>query len=815
MDRRYNAQCLNKEDRSMKSTRISNLPSAFLFAVFLLLVAGQTLIGFAAEPGLPGVLREYSAEILQDEELVESYKGQTHRYLRSRRDEANRADLGKWRSIKGREDWEEIREQHLQRLRDSLGGFSKFPPKINAKINAKTTGTITGDGYVIENLVYESRRGFWVTANLYRPTEATGKMPGILINHSHHRPKVQDELQDMGMTWARSGCVVLVIDQVGHGERADHPFQSEADYAKKDSGYKWWRQDYYHRYDTNAQLHLIGQSLMGWMAWDLMRGVDLLVEMPEVDSEKIILLGAVAGGGDPAGVTAALDRRIAAAVPFNFGGPQPETRFPLPDDAELHFNYMGGAYWEGTRNLKRTGVDGFFHWVIVGSIPPRKLIYGHEFAWDKDRDPVWKRLNSIYKFYGEEDNIDYTLGRGSVRGRPPEATHCTNIGRHHRQRIHLAFKRWFDIDVKPDDEFSNNRDDEQLRSMTADYQRKLKPRKVYEVATELASEQLASSRKSVVNISTSEIRQEQQKLWRTALGEIEPGKVKQVSRNVERLADVGFTVERVALKAEQDGILTPMWLCYKGDEPQRNTDVVIAVAHAAPKQFLKDRAAEIAKLLESGHIVCLPEVRGVSNSRGSRGTYNDNSFAALMFETPMLGYRLRDLRAVMSYLRGRSDFDVKRFALWGDSFVKPNAADTDFQVPHRVSGRPQFSEPLGGLLAMLAGLYEDDVHAVFCRGSLSSYKDVLSGPHVYIPHDVVLPGILKNTDVPDLAASLTPKHLRLEGVVDGLNRTQSARQIEKAYRVAMDRYSETSALELSDESTNAGEWLVRKLRTAR
>ena len=55
------------------------------------------------------------------------------------------------------------------------------------------------------------------------------------------------------------------------------------------------------------QLHLIGDSLMGWMVWDLMRGVDLLLRQPGIDPERILLLGAVAGGGDPAAVTAALD----------------------------------------------------------------------------------------------------------------------------------------------------------------------------------------------------------------------------------------------------------------------------------------------------------------------------------------------------------------------------------------------------------------------------------------------------------------------------------------------------------------------------
>lgn len=40
-----------------------------------------------------------------------------------------------------------------------------------------------------------------------------------MIAHAHHRDKSQGEMQDMGMTWARAGCLVLVIDQVGYGQR--------------------------------------------------------------------------------------------------------------------------------------------------------------------------------------------------------------------------------------------------------------------------------------------------------------------------------------------------------------------------------------------------------------------------------------------------------------------------------------------------------------------------------------------------------------------------------------------------------------------
>ena len=39
---------------------------------------------------------------------------------------------------------------------------------------------------------------------------------------------------------------------------------------------------------------------MGWMVGDLMRCVDVLLYWPGIDKERIIMLGAVAGGADPA-----------------------------------------------------------------------------------------------------------------------------------------------------------------------------------------------------------------------------------------------------------------------------------------------------------------------------------------------------------------------------------------------------------------------------------------------------------------------------------------------------------------------------------
>ena len=99
------------------------------------------------------------------------------------------------------DDWEKYAAGKVAALRASLGQFPKPPAKQDVRI----TGTVKGEGFVIDNLVFQSRPGLWVTANLYRPAEPPASMPGILICHAHHTPKEHGELQDMGMTWARAG----------------------------------------------------------------------------------------------------------------------------------------------------------------------------------------------------------------------------------------------------------------------------------------------------------------------------------------------------------------------------------------------------------------------------------------------------------------------------------------------------------------------------------------------------------------------------------------------------------------------------------
>jgi dienelactone hydrolase len=713
----------------------------------------------------------------------------------------------RWQALKDREEWEALRIGALQKLRESLGALPEAPENLKVRVR----GTRKGKGYRIDNIVFESRPGLAVTANLYRPGRAPKAAPGILICHSHHNPKTQRELQDMGVLWARAGCLVLVMDQLGHGERLQHPFRTKKDYPHP---FRVSRQDYYFRFNVGVQLHLAGESLLGWMVNDLMRGVDVLLQQPGIARHKIILLGAVAGGGDPAAVAGALDERIAAVVPFNFGGPQPETVYPLPADPEKRFLYTGSGTWESTRNLYCSARDGFLPWVIVGAIAPRRLIYAHEFAWDRDHDPVWKRLRTIYAWYGKPDHLASVHGRGSVSGRPPKSTHCDNIGAVHRAGIHKALRRWFGIQAKEPESRKHHAPSE-LMCLTTD----IKTRPVHELAGELAAERLAAARRARRALEPSRRASRLREQLRGVLGAVEPWPRPAV-RGL-RKEEVGkITVERFTLDVGATMQL-PMLLLLPPRKPGTRLPVVVAVAQGGKQAFLRERSAELARLLEGGAAVALPDLRGTGETapgagRAWRSTATAIASSELMLGQTLLGARLADLRTLVRYLATRDDLHPARVALWGESFAPTNPDSKRLRAPLDAEKPAFIAEPLGGLLALLGALYEPRVSAALARGGLAGYETVLRSPFCAIPYDVVVPGILQVADMADIAGALAPRPVKLAGLVDGLNRAVEGKDLDALLRPARAAYQEAKAekaLVVGREARKGGpaEWLLAGL----
>jgi dienelactone hydrolase len=585
------------------------------------------------------------------------------------------------------------------------------------------------------------------------------------------------------------------------------------------------------------QLHVIGESLVGWMACDLMRGVDLLLAQPGIDRKRIILLGAVAGGGDPAAVAAALDSRIAAVVPFNFGGPQPETTYPLPADAENRFNYFGGGSWESTRNLRLSVRDGFAPWVIVAAAAPRRLIYAHEFAWDREHDPVWRRLETIFRLYGEPGHLAATHGAGSVRGTGAGNTHCNNIGPEHLVAIHTAFERWFQVPV-PNREGPPRHTAEELTCLTpaASNDRPLRP--LHQIAGEIAAGRTAVARERLAKMTPTERRQDLRRNWAALLGAVEPKLsptvVTSIPRDIRELTLPGrqsprldvpapkrtaveVSFERLGLEVEP-GIVIPLVLLTPNRETMR--PVVIAVSQAGKQAFLDDRLEPIVELLAAGIAVCLPDVRGTGESkpddgRGRGSSATSLSSAELMLGQTAVGARVRDLRSVVRYLRARADLEPRGVALWGGSFATTNPHDKNLAAPLDAGNAPLLSEPLGELLVLLTALFEDDIRAVSASGGLIAFQSLLESPFVYAPHDCIIPGVLTAGDLCDVAAALAPVPLQLTAFVDGQNRPVKADAVAAALAPIRTAYGAVATDRLSlpgSEAVSVSKWFQWALR---
>jgi cephalosporin-C deacetylase-like acetyl esterase len=617
---------------------------------------------------------------------------------------------------------------------------------------------VAGDGCRVESLTLPSPVGVPIRANLYVPVPAKEPCPGILVCHGFHTAKEHAELDDLGASWAKMGCLVLVPDLLGHGARRQH------DFAVRPA-----RQDYYSRLTLDVQLGLIGESLMGWMAADVIRGVDLLRSRPEIDPDRIAVLGSVAGGGDVAAVAAALDERIAVVVPFNFGGPEPETAYPLPENPELRFPIATG-HWDPTRRLRGSLRDGFPPWFIVAACAPRGLVYAHEFAWDGAHDPVWKRLQKVYGLYGASDRLAAAHGSGTLFGKP-EGTGCGNIGLVHRRALYPPLRRWLRL---PEAETVVRGPGHSQPAVGAEERRG-----VSRSASERGRLLVKSRENDFEGHTTRPMSLALRDLWARRLGiDGRRPESKASLHGKQRLADV--TVERMVVETEP-GISVPTLLLVPASAARHRVPAVLAVAQHGKAAFLRDRSEAVARMLEAGLAVCLPDVRGTGETRPVHdergppvGLYNDVSghgagtflcTQELTLGRTPLGGRLLDVQAVVRYLRSRPDVQPERILLWGDSFVPLRQPDLTQVKSFEALNPHEVAEPLGGLLVVLAALFDERIAAVYARGGLASFRPQLAKPLLFVPPDAVVPGAVAAGDLTLVLKALAPRPLCLQDVV--------------------------------------------------
>ncbi|MEW4489570.1 acetylxylan esterase [Thalassoglobus sp. JC818] len=307
--------------------------------------------------------------------------------------------------------WKQKKPEYLQQLQQMLG-LSPWPERT--PLNAKVTATHQRDGVIVENIVFESMPGLYVTGNFYRPETQTEPLPAILYVCGHARVRENGinygnkvSYHHHGVWFAQNGYVCLTIDtiQLGEIEGLHHGTYRE--------GMWWW--------------HNRGYTPAGVEAWNGIRSLDYLESRPEVDSKRFGMTGR-SGGGAYTWWVAALDERIAAAVPV--AGITSLQNHVIDDCIEGHCDCMFqvNAYqWDFP--------------IVAALIAPRPLLISNT---DKDSIfpldgvvDVYMKTRHLYELYGQLDHIGLNITEG-----PHKDT----------QRLQVSAFHWFNRFLKGEDQ---------------------------------------------------------------------------------------------------------------------------------------------------------------------------------------------------------------------------------------------------------------------------------------------------------------------------------------------------------------------------
>ncbi|MBR3691704.1 MAG: acetylxylan esterase [Clostridia bacterium] len=242
-----------------------------------------------------------------------------------------------------------------------------WPEPARTPLNAKYELVGEFEGYTLKKVMFESRPGFWSTGNLYLPRPLQGPCPAILNFVGHwedqrlHRGEDGDFPQQIA-NFARMGFVCLVTDMIG----------------KVDS------RQLSHEYGARPEEEAWLSNGLGVQLWNNIRAIDLLCEMPEVDSSRIGATGA-SGGGSQTLFASLMDDRIRAAAPINM----------------ISLSMQGGCRCENAPGLRRHTNN----LEMCAMIAPRPLfLAGSTGDWTVNQETLEApALEEIYSLYGARD----------------------------------------------------------------------------------------------------------------------------------------------------------------------------------------------------------------------------------------------------------------------------------------------------------------------------------------------------------------------------------------------------------------------------
>ena len=632
------------------------------------------------------------------------------------------------------------------KIREMLGGFPERNP-----LSPVVTRVTERPGYHIENVMFQSRPNFWVTGNLYVPASGGGPFPAIISPCGHYeQARIYGTYQLLYQDLVKNGFVVLAYDPIGQGERRQ--FWNPQTGRNEISGPVTWEHDM-----PGHLLFLLGENLTQYRIWDGMRAIDYLETRAEVDPRRIGCTGH-SGGGTLTLYISALDERVQCAV-MNEGGygrrwpmnirPQDEVG---TGDAEQHF-FPAAIY----------GIDVPDTRLAVAPRPALATIEHYS----PDYNEMSQRLRAGYRLLGAPEAFD-----------TEEAKDPHDLTFQLRMRTTAWFCRWFyqrpgptlesqavteapeTLYCTPSGSLRYAQQGETIFSLILKKQAVLPPsRKRPASRSELESyrHELTDEIKDLLHYQAHS----------------EPLGV----QLFETTARSGYRIEKLEFLSEP-GIYIPAWVFVPGQN--RSSARALLYVDDAGKEAEALEFGALEQLARQGSTVVAVDVRGIGATKPlhpdmtTNGEFVnlDNAQTALAYwsweiNESLFGMRVQDVIRSVDYALSRSD--VNRAGV-------------------RLIGKGQ-----GALWSLFAAALDPRILATVCHGGLLSYRTLTQGDRYRYSADIVLPGVLKRFDLPQVAAAVADRPLALLAPVDAMRNSVDVGLARKTYQWTQEAYNAVGA----------------------
>ena len=621
------------------------------------------------------------------------------------------------------------RQEYLKgKFLEALGGFPEKTP-----LNAKVVGTLKGDGFHVEKVIYESRPQHHVTGNLYVP-DGKGPFPGVLVPCGHSaNGKAAEAYQRVCILMAQHGMAVLCYDPIGQGERSQLlDKMGKPAIAGSTSEHTM----------VGIGALLVGQSTATYRIWDGIRSIDYLASRPEVDAKRLGCTGN-SGGGTLTSYLMALDDRIACAAPSCYLTTLERLFATIgPQDAEQ--NITGQVAF---------GMEHADYILMRAPKPTLMCVATQDFFDIGGAKTTFKEASEIYKQLGAEEKMAFF-----------EFDDKHGFSKPRREAAVRWLKRWLvgvDGPIK-EGEFAVFKDEELQCTRSGQVLEDFHGKSAFQFnlarANELESERVKSQRNRAQ--------------WDRLIG-LKPRprwKIDEFDKMSKALLETkaehwkGLDVTRSQFTTEP-GVQVPA-VFFHVDDPRAKLVVYL-------HEDGVDAAVEaITRLVKAGNRVAALDLRGwgetaptkPSNKKtGSFGGDFKESFLSIHLNRPLLGQRVYDLMRMIDF-----------FKPFCDSISIVAVGNT-------------------GPVALHAAALDSRIEALTLERSLVSWMNVVQNPVSINQLTNVVPGALRVYDLPDLAAAIAPRSLRIVNPVDGQLRPVRQAELDAAYAVCREQFARQGA----------------------